>query len=57
MFDADPVITSSFAGGVTRAGVDTELATPFDFPTYFALRDVFVKGAPMSEAGGCAGGG
>ena len=49
VFNGDPVITSSFAGGVTRAGVDTELYTPFDFPTYFALRDVFVKGAPMSE--------
>ncbi len=49
VFNADPVITSSFAGGVTRAGVDTELYTPFDFPTYFALRDVFTKGAPMSR--------
>lgn len=49
VFNADPVITSSFAGGVTRAGVDTELYTPFDFPTYSALRDVFAKGAPMSK--------
>ena len=49
IFNADPVITSSFAGGVTRPGVDTELYTPFDFPTYFALREVFVKGAPMSK--------
>ena len=49
IFNADPVITSSFAGGVTRAGVDTGLYTPFDFPTYFALRDVFTKGAPMSK--------
>jgi glycosidase len=49
VFNGDPVITSSFAGGVTRAGVDTELWTPFDFPTYFALRDVFGKGAPMSK--------
>jgi len=49
VFNGDPVITSSFAGGVTRAGVDTKLYTPFDFPTYFALRDVFVKGAPMSK--------
>ncbi|MGA7158115.1 MAG: alpha-amylase family glycosyl hydrolase [Acidobacteriaceae bacterium] len=48
VFNADPVITSSFAGGVTRAGVDTELYTPFDFPTYFAVRSVFAKGAPMS---------
>jgi glycosidase len=49
VFNADPVIASSFAGGVTRAGVDTELYTPFDFPTYFALREVFTKGAPMSR--------
>jgi glycosidase len=49
VFNGDPVITSSFAGGVTRAGVDTGLYTPFDFPTYFALRDVFTKGAPMSR--------
>jgi glycosidase len=48
-FNPDPVIVSSFAGGVTRAGVDTELTTPFDFPTYFALRDVFAKGAPLSK--------
>jgi glycosidase len=45
----DPVITSSFAGGVTRAGVDTGLYTPFDFPVYFAAQDVFVKGAPMAR--------
>jgi neopullulanase len=49
VFNGDPVITSSFADGVTRAGVDTELYTPFDFPTYVALGKVFAKGAPMSE--------
>jgi glycosidase len=49
VFNPDPVIVSSFAGGVTRAGVDTDLTTPFDFPTYFALREVFAKGAPMSK--------
>jgi glycosidase len=49
IFNGDPVITSSFAGGVTRAGVDTGLWTPFDFPTYFALRNVFTKGEPMSK--------
>jgi len=50
VFNGDPVITSSFADGVTRAGVDTKLYTPFDFPTYFALQNVFgKKGAPMSE--------
>jgi glycosidase len=49
IFNADSVIVSSFAGGVTRAGSDTGLTTPFDFPTYFALRDIFTKGAPMSK--------
>jgi len=49
VFNGDPVITSSFAGDVTRAGIDTKLYTPFDFPTFFALGKVFAKGAPMSE--------
>ncbi len=49
VFNRDATITSSFAAGVTRNGVDTGLDTPFDFPTYFALRDVFVTGAPMSR--------
>jgi len=49
VFNGDPTITSSFAGGVTRNGVDTGLDTPFDFPTYFALRDVFLKDAPVSK--------
>ena len=48
-FDGNPAIVSSFAGGVTRAGVDTGLYTPFDFPTYFALRDVLTRRAPMSK--------
>jgi glycosidase len=52
-FNPDPVITSSFAGGAKRddlnGQVDTGLWTPFDFPTYFALRDVLLKGAPMGE--------
>jgi glycosidase len=29
--------------------VDTGLDTPFDFPTYFALREVFLKDAPMTR--------
>lgn len=52
-FNPNPIITSAFAGGVTRADlngqVDTGLWTPFDFPSYFALRDVLLKGAPMQE--------
>lgn len=49
VFNADATITSSFAGGVTRNGVDTGLDTPFDFPSYFALRDTFLKHAPMAR--------
>ncbi|WP_433966756.1 alpha-amylase family glycosyl hydrolase [Tunturiibacter gelidiferens] len=49
VFNSDPTITSTFAGGVTRAGIDTGLDTPFDFPSYSALRDVFLKDAPMTK--------
>jgi len=49
IFNPDPSITSTFAGGVTRTGIDTGLDTPFDFPTYFALRHVFFKDAPMTK--------
>lgn len=49
VYNGDPVTTSSFAGGVTRDGADTGLYTPFDFPSYFALRDVFLKGESFSR--------
>jgi glycosidase len=49
VFNCDATITSSFAGGVTRNGIDTGLDTPFDFPSYCALRDVFLKNEPMSR--------
>lgn len=47
--NGDPVINSSFAEGVSRAGVDTGLYTPFDYPAYYAAQDTFVKGAPMKR--------
>ncbi len=47
--NGDPEITSAFADGVTRAGVDTGLYTPFDFPFYHAVRDVFANDAPMTR--------
>ncbi|HEY6446382.1 MAG TPA: alpha-amylase family glycosyl hydrolase [Acidobacteriaceae bacterium] len=50
VFDPNPVITSYFAGGVTHAGIDTELGTPFDFPTQFALRAVFTHPSAGSGA-------
>ena len=49
VFNCDATITSSYAGGVTRNGVDTGLDTPFDFPSYCALCDVFLKDAPMTQ--------
>ena len=52
VFNGDATITSTFAGGVTRIGVDTGLYTPFDFPTYFGLRDVFLKNEPMTRLAG-----
>lgn len=48
-FNPDPTITSYFAGGVTHDGIDTGLDTPFDFPTYFALRQTLTHGAPMTK--------
>ena len=53
--DPDAVFVSTQAGGVTRGGVDTGLYTPFDYPMYFALRDVFTKGAPMTRLTGVLG--
>lgn len=49
VFNGDPEITSFFAGGVTRRGIDTGLDTPFDFPVYFAVRNVLVDGKPMTD--------
>ncbi len=49
VFNGAPEITSAFAGGNVRAGEDTRLYTPFDFPTFFAIRNVFGKGEPMTE--------
>jgi glycosidase len=53
VFDPDPTITSAFAGGATRTGldlnIDTGLDTPFDFPSYFALCDVFLNDASMTR--------
>ena len=49
IFHRDPEVTSYFAGGVSHQGIDTELYTPFDFPVYFALRDVLAHGKPMTE--------
>jgi glycosidase len=46
----DPRVTSFYQGG--RAGwdgVDTQLTAVLDFPMYFALRDVLLKGTPAGK--------
>lgn len=48
--DPNPAITSFFAGGRKQFdGIDTGLATVFDFPLETALRDVVIKGEPMQR--------
>jgi glycosidase len=49
VFNSDPTIVSYFAGGAQHAGVDTGLYTPFDFPTFFAIRAVLAKDQPMTQ--------
>jgi neopullulanase len=50
VWDGDSSITSFFEGGRSQFdGVDSRLATVFDFPLYFALRDVVIKGQPMQK--------
>jgi glycosidase len=48
--DGDPAITSFFEGGRKQFdGIDSGLATVFDFPLGAALRDVVNKGASMQK--------
>jgi glycosidase len=49
VFNGDPDVTSYFAGGRTHAGIDTGLDTPFDFPVYFAIRNVLTQDKPMTD--------
>jgi neopullulanase len=49
VFNPDPTITSFFAGGIARDGIDTGLYTPFDFPMYHALRSALTGKEPMSS--------
>jgi len=50
VFHPDPVVTSFFAGGRKQwDGVDTGLSTVFDFPLFFAIRDVLLRGAPAGR--------
>ncbi len=50
VFHPDPAVTSFFAGGRKEwDGIDTQLTTVFDYPLYFALRDVLLNGAPTGR--------
>jgi neopullulanase len=50
VFHPDPSVTSFFLGGVRRYdGIDSGLSTVFDFPMFFALRDVLLGGAPAGR--------
>jgi glycosidase len=48
--DPDSTVTSFFAGGRRQFdGIDSGVATVFDFPLLYALRDVVIKGASMEK--------
>jgi glycosidase len=50
VFHPDPSVTSFFVGGVKRYdGIDSGLSTVFDFPMFFALRDVLMRNAPVGR--------
>jgi neopullulanase len=50
VFHPDASVTSFFAGGQRRYdGTDTGVSTLFDYPMYFALRDVLLNGAPAAR--------
>jgi glycosidase len=50
VFHPDAGVTSFFAGGARRYdGVDSGLSTEFDFPMYFALRDVLLGTSPVGR--------
>jgi glycosidase len=50
VFHPDPSVTSFFVGGQKRFdGVDSGVTTVFDYPMYFALRDVLSGRAPAAK--------
>lgn len=48
VFNSHPAIVAYFAGGKSHKGINTHLWTPFDYPTFFALREVLTHKKPMS---------
>jgi glycosidase len=50
VFHPDPSVTSFFAGGQRRFdGIDSGLNTLFDYPMFFALRDILLQNAPAGR--------
>jgi glycosidase len=50
VFHPDPSVTSFFVGGVKRFDrIDSGLSTVFDFPMFFAFRDVLLRNAPVGR--------
>jgi glycosidase len=50
VFHLDPSVASFFMGGQKRYdGIDSGVTTLFDFPLYFTLRDVLLRGAPAGK--------
>jgi glycosidase len=48
VFNREPSVTAFFAGGLPRSdGIDTGVSTVFDFPFYFAMRDVIIHNASV----------
>lgn len=50
VFHPDVAVAAYFAGGQVRGdGIDSGVTTVFDFPFYFALRAVLLRGAPVTR--------
>ena len=50
VWNPDSTIVSFFQGGRKQFdGIDTHLASEFDFPLQFAVRDVVIKGEPLKK--------
>jgi glycosidase len=50
VFHPDPAVTSFFVGGRKEwDGIDTGLSTVFDYPLFFVIRDVLLRGAPAGR--------
>jgi len=48
--DHEVTITSFFDGGRTQFdGIDSQVSTIFDYPLYYALRDVVLRGQPVQR--------